>query len=49
MRTVVDLDENALTEARKALGTTTEVETVNRALAEVAALGDDDAYAAAWH
>jgi len=53
-------------EARKALGTTTKVETVNRALAEVAALaarrrdlrrltageladlGDDDAYAAAW-
>jgi Arc/MetJ family transcription regulator len=66
MRTVVDLDETALTEARKALGTTTKVETVNRALAEVAALaarrrdirrlaageladlGDDDAYAAAW-
>ncbi|MDY7100849.1 MAG: type II toxin-antitoxin system VapB family antitoxin [Actinomycetota bacterium] len=38
MRTVVDIDESALTEARKALGTTTEDETVNRALAEVAAL-----------
>ena len=38
MRTVVDIDEDALREARKALGTTTKVETVNRALAEVAAL-----------
>ena len=38
MRTVVDIDENLLREARAALGTTTKVETVNRALAEVAAL-----------
>lgn len=38
MRTVVDIDENSLREARTALGTTTKVETVNRALAEVAAL-----------
>ncbi len=66
MRTVVDIDEAALMEARKALGTTTKVDTVNRALAEVAALaarrrdlrrlaageladlGDDDVYTAAW-
>jgi hypothetical protein len=34
----VDIDENSLREARAALGTTTKVETVNRALAEVAAL-----------
>jgi Arc/MetJ family transcription regulator len=38
VRTVVDIDEDALREARAALGTTTKVETVNRALAEVAAL-----------
>ena len=38
MRSVVDIDENSLSEARAALGTTTKVETVNRALAEVAAL-----------
>jgi Arc/MetJ family transcription regulator len=38
VRTVVDIDENSLREARAALGTTTKVETVNRALAEVAAL-----------
>jgi Arc/MetJ family transcription regulator len=38
MRTVVDIDEDALREARAALGTTTKVETVNRALSEVAAL-----------
>ncbi len=66
MRTVVDIDEGSLREARAALGTTTKVETVNRALAEVAAiaarrrdlrrlasgnlaaLGDDEAYDAAW-
>jgi hypothetical protein len=66
VRTVVDIDEDALRGAREALGTTTKVDTVNRALAEVAALaarrrdlrrltagdladlGDDDAYAAAW-
>jgi hypothetical protein len=34
----VDIDEDSLREARAALGTTTKVETVNRALAEVAAL-----------
>jgi len=38
MRTVVDIDEDSLREARAALGTTTKVETVNRALVEVAAL-----------
>lgn len=38
MRTVVDIDEELLREARTALGTTTKVETVNRALAEAAAL-----------
>jgi len=38
VRTVVDIDENSLREARAALGTTSKVETVNRALAEVAAL-----------
>ena len=38
VRTVVDIDENSLREARAALGTTTKVETVNRALVEVAAL-----------
>jgi Arc/MetJ family transcription regulator len=38
MRTAVDVDETALQEAQAALGTTTKVETVNRALAEVAAL-----------
>ena len=37
MRTVVDIDENSLREARAALGTTTKVETVNRARVEVAA------------
>ncbi|MGH9187795.1 MAG: hypothetical protein ACRD0U_18615 [Acidimicrobiales bacterium] len=34
----MDIDEDSLREARAALGTTTKVETVNRALAEVAAL-----------
>ncbi len=38
MRTVVDIDETSLREARVALGATTKVETVNRALVEVAAL-----------
>jgi hypothetical protein len=38
MRTVVDIDEDALRDARAALGTTTKVDTVNRALHEVAAL-----------
>lgn len=38
MRTVVDIDEGSLREARAALGTTTKVETVNSALAEVVAI-----------
>lgn len=38
VRTVVDIDEDSLIAARAALGTTTKVETVNRALVEVAAL-----------
>lgn len=38
LRTVVDIDDQLLAAARDALGTTTKVETVNRALAEVAAL-----------
>jgi Arc/MetJ family transcription regulator len=38
VRTVVEIDEDSLSEARAALGTTTKVETVNRALVEVAAL-----------
>ncbi len=38
MRTVVDIDDDLLREAREALGTTTKVATVNRALVEVAAL-----------
>lgn len=38
MRTVVDIDDELLAAAREALGTTTKVETVNRALAEVVAL-----------
>jgi len=38
VRTVVDINEDALREAREALGTTTKVETVNRALVEVAAI-----------
>jgi len=38
MRTVVDINEDALREARAVLGTTTKVETVNRALLDVAAL-----------
>jgi Arc/MetJ family transcription regulator len=37
VRTVVDIDEDALAEARKVLGTTTKVDTVNRALIAVAA------------
>jgi Arc/MetJ family transcription regulator len=38
MRTVVDIDDEALAAARDALGTRTKVDTVNRALVEVAAL-----------
>ncbi|WP_306369700.1 type II toxin-antitoxin system VapB family antitoxin [Nocardiopsis sp. CC223A] len=36
-RTVIDLDEDALAAAAEELGTTTKVETVNRALREIAA------------
>ncbi|MFY7069532.1 type II toxin-antitoxin system VapB family antitoxin [Nocardiopsis changdeensis] len=36
-RTVIDLDEEALAAAAEELGTTTKVETVNRALREIAA------------
>ncbi|HEV7721443.1 MAG TPA: type II toxin-antitoxin system VapB family antitoxin [Iamia sp.] len=36
-RTVVDIDDEALAAASAELGTSTKVETVNRALAEVAA------------
>ncbi|MEX0836265.1 MAG: type II toxin-antitoxin system VapB family antitoxin [Nitriliruptor sp.] len=35
-RTVVNIDDDALAGAARELGTTTKVETVNRALAEVA-------------
>lgn len=36
MRTVIDIDDAALEAAMQVLGTSTKVETVNRALAEVA-------------
>jgi Arc/MetJ family transcription regulator len=36
-RTVIDIDDDSLEAAKRALGTSTKVETVNRALAEVAA------------
>jgi Arc/MetJ family transcription regulator len=36
-RTLIDIDDNKLEAAKRALGTSTKVETVNRALAEVAA------------
>lgn len=36
-RTVVDIDDQALAAAAEELGTRTKVETVNRALAEIAA------------
>ncbi len=36
-RTVVDIDDTALAAAAEELGTSTKVETVNRALAEIAA------------
>ena len=36
-RTVVDIDDEALAAAAAELGTTTKVDTVNRALAEIAA------------
>lgn len=35
MRTVIDIDDEALDAARNALGTTTKVDTVNEALREV--------------
>ncbi|MEQ8832805.1 MAG: type II toxin-antitoxin system VapB family antitoxin [Miltoncostaeaceae bacterium] len=34
-RTVIDIDDEALAAAMRELGTTTKVETVNRALAEI--------------
>lgn len=37
-KTLIDIDEQALARAQNALGTTTKKETVNEALAEVAAL-----------
>jgi Arc/MetJ family transcription regulator len=37
VRTVIDIDDEGLEAARAALGTRTKVETVNRALREVAA------------
>lgn len=37
MRTTVDIDEEALAAAAAVLGTATKVETVNRALGEIAA------------
>jgi Arc/MetJ family transcription regulator len=36
-RTLVDIDDQALADAAAELGTSTKVETVNRALAEIAA------------
>ncbi len=36
-RTVIDVDDESLAAAAKVLGTSTKVETVNRALAEIAA------------
>jgi Arc/MetJ family transcription regulator len=36
-RTLIDIDDDALEAAKRVLGTRTKVETVNRALAEVAA------------
>jgi Arc/MetJ family transcription regulator len=36
-RTVIDVDDESLAAAAKMLGTSTKVETVNRALAEIAA------------
>jgi Arc/MetJ family transcription regulator len=36
-RTLIDIDDEALEAAKRVLGTRTKVETVNRALAEVAA------------
>lgn len=35
-RTVIDIDDESLAAAARVLGTTTKVETVNRALAEIA-------------
>jgi len=48
MKTLVDINEDHLAAARLALGTTTKVETVNRALAEVAALAARRADLARW-
>jgi Arc/MetJ family transcription regulator len=41
-RTVLDLDDGALARAAAVLGTTSKVETVNRALRLVAEVADDD-------
>jgi Arc/MetJ family transcription regulator len=38
-RTLIDVDDDALAGAARELGTTTKVETINRALAEVATRG----------
>lgn len=40
MRTVIDIDDEALGAAARVLGTTTKVSTVNRALQEIAARAD---------
>lgn len=39
-RTLIDIDDDALTGAARELGTTTKVETVNRALADIAGRRD---------
>lgn len=39
-RTLIDVDDDALAGAARELGTTTKVETINRALADVASRGD---------
>lgn len=46
-RTLIDIDDDALARAAEELGTTTKVQTVNRALAEVA--GRRDRLAAVEH
>ena len=52
-KTLIDIDEVALDRARQALGTTTKKDTVNQALAAVAALSarrrDLDRFAADTH
>lgn len=39
-RTLIDVDDDALAGAARELGTTTKVETINRALADVASRGE---------